>query len=138
MGYISEKKCRIIEGELRCSALSRYLDELKLKKSVWLSEDASGIIAKIEYDPMTNQLIGLVLPFNNDGIPVAHSFMANSAEDISKHVKRTKSTHVYTVCAQPLMPNIPPFILQVFGTDNTFTAHDVSQRWKYIVRELDK
>lgn len=31
VGYISEKKCRINEGEIRCSELSRYLEKLKLK-----------------------------------------------------------------------------------------------------------
>lgn len=138
MGYIGEKKCRIIEGQLRCSELSRYLDELQLRKSVWLCEDASGIVAKIEYDSMSNQLIGIVLPFNNDGIPVSFSFMANSVEDIRKHVKQSKSTHVYIVLAQPMMPNVPPFILQIFGTNQTFTARDVSKRWIYTVRELAK
>lgn len=128
VGYISEKKCRIIEGELRCSELSRYLDKLKLKRSVWLCEDASGVVAKIEYDPSTNQLVGLVLPLNDDGIPVSFTFMANSAAEIERYAKKSKSTHVYIVLALPLMPNVPPFILQVFGTDNTFTSRDVSRR----------
>lgn len=138
VGYIGEKKCRINEGELRCSELSRYLDKLKLKNSVWLCEDASRIVAKVEYDPSTNQLIGLVLPFDNDRIPVAFTFMANSAEDIQNYAKQSKSTHVYIVLAQPLMPNVPPFILQIFGTNNTFTSRDVSHRWNKIVSELDK
>lgn len=87
MGYISEKKCRINEGELRCSELSRYLAKLDLKKAVWLCEDASGIVAKIEYDSSTNQLVGLVLPFDNDGIPVAFTFVVNSVEEIEKYAK---------------------------------------------------
>lgn len=40
--------------------------------------------------------------------------------------------------AQPLKENIPPFILQIFGTDNKFTGKNVTKRWKYIRKELEK
>lgn len=129
----------MIEGELRCKQLNEYLEHLKLKKIVWLSEDATGIVLKIEYDPSTNQIIGLVLPLNSEtGIPISFSFMANSAADIQKYIKMRASKYLYLVLAQPLMAKVPPFVLQVFGTDNTFTAIDVQRRWKYTLAELKK
>lgn len=47
------------------------------------------------------------------------------------------STLVYLVMAQPMKKGIPPFVLTVFGTNNTFKAADM-QRWKYIESELKK
>lgn len=57
---INESKTRIVEGQLRCEELRDYLNERKASTDVWLSEDASGVISKIQYDPTLNQLIGIV------------------------------------------------------------------------------
>lgn len=87
--YIGNEKPRVVEGELRCKQLVEYLDHLKVRKFVWLSEDATGIINKIEYDPKFNQLIGLVLPINsNSGMPISFSFIAKTAEDIKKLMEK--------------------------------------------------
>lgn len=107
--------------------------------SIWLCEDASGIDVKVELDPSTNQLVGLVLPFDSEnGMPITFTFLAESTEKIQKHMKEATSTHVYIVLAQPLIQNAPPFILQIFGSDNTFTAQNVFQRWKHTTQELKK
>lgn len=67
---IDNHKMRVLEGNLRCKELAEYLDNLNAVKRVWLSEDATAIVSKISYDPKTNQLIGLVLPLNNNGCPI--------------------------------------------------------------------
>lgn len=139
VSYISQHKPRIIEGELRCKQLGEYLDHLKLSKHVWLCEDASGINAKAEFDPKTNQLVGLVLPLHSDsGMPKTFTYMAKNAEDIHKYLQKPKSTLVYTLLAQPIKERAPPFILQIFGTDNKFRTVDVINRWKSTVEELEK
>lgn len=139
VAYIKQNKEKMIEGELRCKQLNQYLERLNLKKCVWLCEDGTGIVLKLEYDPSTNQIVGLVLPLNSKtGIPISFSFMAESAADIQKLVKMRASTHLYVVLAQPLAQNVPPFVLQMFGTDNTFTAADVQRRWKHTIAELKK
>lgn len=38
--------------------------------SVWLSEDATAIVARLRYDPSTNQIVGILLPTNNNGSPI--------------------------------------------------------------------
>lgn len=139
MNYIAQSKSKIIEGELRTQELLNYLTRLKLPLKVWICEDASGINTKIEYDSKSGQLVGIVLPFNSKtGMPMPFTFMAKSAEDIQKHVKHPLSTLVCIVLASPLMPNVSPFVLQVFGTNNIFTALDVKQRWNYTTAELKK
>lgn len=139
MHYISQFKTRIVEGELRCKELRAYLEKINSKMNVWLCEDGSGINTKVELDPSTNQLVGIVLPFNfENGMPISFTFLADSAEKMRKHMEERTSTHVYIVLAQPLIQNAPPFILQIFGTDNKFTAHNVLQRWNWTAAELKK
>lgn len=137
--YINQNKPRIIEGQLRCEELNAYLDGLKLDKYVWISEDASGIINKIEFDPNTNQMVGLVLPMTrNTGMPIAYTYLARSSEEIEKNMKKKMSSSAYIVMAQPLKRGVPPFILQLYGTDNTFTTQNVLLRWKHTIKELER
>lgn len=132
-------KERITEGELRCAQLLKYLEKTKSPTQVFLSEDGSGIVKKVSYDTSSNQLVGIVLPINNvNGMPVSRSYMADSANEIEKHLERPSSSLVYIVTAQPIKKGIPPFILQVFGTDNRFKTNDVLKRWMFTINELLK
>lgn len=120
---------------MRCKELNQYLEGLNLDKHIWLSEDASGIVAKIELD--SNQMVGLVLPIDPiSGMPTPFTFLARNAEEIQANMKKKKSSHVYLVLAQPLKKGVPPFILQIFGTDLSFDAQDVQLRWNYTIKEL--
>lgn len=119
--------------------MNHYLETLKLNKCIWLSEDASGILAKIEHDPGTNQMVGISLPINSKtGLPVPFSYLARSADEIKLNMNKEKSSYVYVMMAQPLKENVPPFVLQIFGTNNKFTAKDVLRRWKHTVNELQR
>lgn len=63
---------------------------------VWLSEDASSIVLKVEFDPKTYQMVGIVLPFDQTtGMPVSFSFLARNAEEIQSNMKRKMSNSVY-------------------------------------------
>lgn len=71
MRYINEEKNRVVEGQYRFKELSTFIADHKTVKTVWLSEDATAVISKIKYDSNTNQLVGIVLPTNNDnGSPI--------------------------------------------------------------------
>lgn len=128
---------RIIEGELRCIELDEYLKNLNAPRKVWLCEDASGINPKVTFDSLSNQLIGLVLPMNQTGMPISFSFTPQTLDEIENQIQNNeKSTLVYMVIALPIMDNTAPFILQVFGTDNRFKAQDVFSRWRHIKDQL--
>lgn len=106
---------------------------------MWISEDGSGIVTKVEFDPSSNQLVGLVLPTNNTtGMPIPFTFLAKSAEMIEKQIHNPRSTLIYLVMAQPLKENVPPYVLLMYGTDNRFNAKSVLQRWQYIKHQLKK
>lgn len=137
MRCIDENKTRVVEGQLRCAELSAYLKKCNAKKSVWLAEDATAIVAKISYDPITNQLVGLLLPLDRNGCPISLSFLAKDAETIKQLVQLPKSKNVYVVMAQTLDESIPPFILQMFGTNSQFGSQDVIRRWEYTKSQLE-
>lgn len=136
--YIHEHKKKIIEGKLRCEELSVYLEKINAPKIVWLSEDGTGINSKVVYDSSTNQLVGIVLPLDGKGMPICLSFRANSINDIESHMEKSKSSLAYIIMAQPIKAKSAPFVLQIFGTDNRFSASDVLNRWKFTESELKK
>lgn len=105
---------------------------------IWLAEDATGLVPKIQYDSTSNHLIGIVLPFDENGIPKMYESTAANADEIKKFMQHTKSTLVYIVLAIPIKQGIPPFMLQMFGTDNRFKSSDIILRWTHTVLELQK
>lgn len=130
---------KITEGSLRCTELKSYLQKIDAPLTVWLSEDASGIVQRVVYDVSSNKLIGLSLPINEfTGIPICSTYLATSLSAIESHMQKPKSSLVYIVMAQPVKVNSPPFLLQIFGTDNKFSYLDVTNRWKHTIAELKK
>lgn len=140
VSYISKHKPKVIEGELRCKELVSYLNKINAPKQVWLSEDGSGIVQRVAYDSCTNQLVGLTLPLNKDtGMPTPFTFTPKTVSDIDSQIKNNSKSHlVYIVLAQPIKENTAPFILQVYGTDNTFTTSNTMKRWEHTRTELSK
>lgn len=139
MGYINQNKSKVIEGELRIKELNHYLDSQKLEKCVWISEDATAIVTKVEYDPKSNQMVGIVLPINSStGMPIPFSYLATSEAEIYENMDCNKSSNVYVVMAQPITKNVPAFVLQLFGTDNKFETKNVLLRWQHTRAELER
>lgn len=136
---IESNQKRIIEGELRCAELSAYLEKIGAPKCVWISEDGTRIVPKVNYDGVTDQIIGLVLPFDEKtGCPKTLSYKATTEAEIKSHMKKKKASIAYVVMAQPLDETFPPFVLQLFGSDNEFTARNVLDRWYFMKKELGK
>lgn len=129
-----------MEGQIRAKELCDYLTKFNLPKTVWLSEDASGIIPKIEYDSPSSQLVGLVLPVDKTtGIPISNTYVVRSEAEIKDHVSNVsvnKASLAYIIVAQAINENAPPFILSIFGTDNKFNTVQVLNRWKFAKAEL--
>lgn len=139
MKKFHKTKDRVNEGELRCKQLKEHLMRTKSPNAVFLSEDASGIVKKIVYDQVSDQLVGLVLPFDEKtGMPIRLSFKADTIEKFKEYIELAKANYVYAIVAQPLGPNATPFILQLYGTDNKFDAVSVIKRWKFTEQELKK
>lgn len=90
--YIKASGCHITEGILRTEELRLYLAERCVPPVVVLSEDATRITGKVQYDKRTNQLIGFVLPLNNtNGLPIPFMYPARNAEEILSHFTGTNA-----------------------------------------------
>lgn len=136
--YVRKRNTNIVEGVLRQHELLAYLKERNLPTTVALSEDATRVNGVVQYDAKTNQLMGFVLPTNSDnGMPIPCSFNARNADEIIKHFvnKNVVGNFVNVIMAQPLA-DVAPFCLLLFASDSTYTALDVSNRWKYIFEKL--
>lgn len=136
--YIQSSNYKILEGIPRMDELYVYLTSRNLPLFVALSEDATRIVGRIQYDSATNQLIGFAIPIHKEnGMPIPFAFPARNADEILSHFSNHNITsqHLNVMMAQPLA-DVPPFCLMIHGSDNTYTTREVINRWNYIVAEL--
>ncbi|XP_046409390.1 uncharacterized protein [Neodiprion pinetum] len=137
--YLLENGPDIIEGQLRLQELKNYLIKADLPLVIWVSEDATRITGTVQYDPKTNQLIGLVLPTDKNGMPKCKSFMATSPKVMEETMQNIPiASLAYTIMAQPLQKNAASFCLCIFGTDNKFTAEHVLNRFQFIYEQCQQ
>ncbi|GAB0086861.1 hypothetical protein DMENIID0001_010600 [Sergentomyia squamirostris] len=50
---------KIVEGKIYADELKNYLEERNLPKVVWISEDATRIVRKVQYDHEDDQIVGM-------------------------------------------------------------------------------
>nr|CAI5842637.1 unnamed protein product [Callosobruchus analis] len=107
--FLTSTKNPIQEGEVDFQGLAEYLDKRNLPKFIWITEDATRVNSKVEYDINSNKVMGFSF------------FKINS-----------KSNYAYVITAQPASFNAPAYCLSIFGTDNKFTSYDVLSRWEQL------
>lgn len=126
----------LVEGEFRFDKLSAHLDAHKCPRLISISEDATRIIRRIEYDENSNKLVGFVLPVDSNFLPITDSFLATSFEKIEHFfTNENRATFAYVYMAQPMSPSVPPFCLNIIGTNNQFKTTSVLARWKHMITE---
>lgn len=126
---------RTEEGLFNFKGLNNFLEQRNLPKFLWISEDGTRITGKVEYDPITNKILGFVLPLE-DGVPNNNAYIATSAETIKSYFQTgERANYAYCIMAQPLDLNSSAYCLAVFGTNNKFNSFDVSMRWTKLTAE---
>ncbi|KAL1400202.1 hypothetical protein pipiens_007632 [Culex pipiens pipiens] len=83
--YYSKQMADVPEGVLRTKELVTYIEENNLSPYVFLSEDATAITGRIEYDKKTNRIFGIV--HEDDpitGMPVVRGTEVHGGLDIKK------------------------------------------------------
>ena len=63
-----------IEGEFRFDDLLVHLNKYEAVRLVSVSEDATRLIARVEYDNDSDKLVGFVLPCDSNGLPLCDTF----------------------------------------------------------------
>ena len=127
------------EGNFQFEELLNHLKKHNTSLVIAISEDATRLISRVEYDSATNRLVGFVLPCNSEGLPLADSFLATSFDFIESCFQSNEvSKLAYIYMAQPIAHNVPAFCLGCVGSTNCFTATNVLQRWQYIYSQYQK
>jgi len=73
------------EAKFRYDELKNYLDSIQCQY-VFISEDCSAIIPRVEYDSTLNTFNGFVAPIS-DGIPIESAFNCQSFEELKSLIE---------------------------------------------------
>ena len=61
----------VSEGDFRFDDLLQHIKQHKAPMEVSVAEDATRVIARVEYDHETDHCVGFVLPMTEKGVPIA-------------------------------------------------------------------
>lgn len=127
------------EAKFRFDESKVYLDSIKCQ-FVFLSEDCSAIIPRIEYDSTFNSFNGFVTPVI-DGKPMENAFNCQSFEEFKDFIENHQRANLVNVhLLQPISDSnsfLPSAtVLSAYGTDNKVTSIDILKRWLMIYLEL--
>lgn len=140
--YVQKMNCRLIEGIPRFDELKLYLEARNLPNIISLSEDATRIVGRVQYDRKTNQVIGFVQPLNRrNGMPVPFLFPARNAKEIMGYFEgnHTEAHFVNAIVAQPVSDHpAPAFCFMIFSSNSKYTNIDVINRWEFIISGLKR
>ena len=127
-----------MEGVFQFKGLEEHLNLYKAKK-ISISEDATRLIGRVDYDKETDKLVGFVLPSNDEGVPLSNSFIAVSFDFVKEAFSTAEiGKYVLVYMAQPLQENVPAYCLMCTATDNRYNAELITKCWKYIYNECLK
>ncbi|CAF3986089.1 unnamed protein product [Rotaria sp. Silwood2] len=128
------------EAKLHFKESKNYLDSIECQ-FIFLSEDCSAIIPKIEYDSTLNTFNGFVTPLL-EGIPIENTFNYESFEQLKLAIEtKTRAKLVNVHLIQPIYDRTlglapPPSVLAAYGTDNKQTSIDIVKKWIMIYQEF--
>ncbi len=136
--YSNEYCTRIEEGEFRFDQLKNYSNKVNCS-FVYVSEDCTGIISKVQYDTETNSFVGFCIPLVN-GLPAMRHYQTDSfleLEDWFETINQSTLVNIHTI--QPITSiTSPPFLLSSFGTDNKADSISILSRWLYVFEQCQK
>lgn len=95
---------RIDPSKIYVKQLKSFLYEFDLPFEVVISEDATRITSRVEIDPRTNELVGLLAPLNpNTGMPYANFFKADKPSKILDFVTNCdQAPYLQTIVAKSM------------------------------------
>lgn len=98
--FLDNTQTKVTEGDFRFGELRVFLIKRNLPPKIWVSDDATRITGKIEYDNQCENIIEFVLPLNNDDCPQTDYFSATSAEAIVEYFNMgIRANYAYIIMA---------------------------------------
>ena len=129
-----------LEAKFRFDQSQHYLNSMNCK-FIFLSEDCSAIIPRVEYDANSDMFNGFVTQFF-DGVPSQNGFHCSTFEELKYLFENTPIASLVNIhCIQPIPSSSftvtpSPIVLSAYGTDNKLTAIDILKRWIMIFKEF--
>ena len=129
----------IQEGSFRFESLAKHLECYHTPKVIFIREDATCVISRIDYDNETDCLVGFVMPCDDNGVLLTVFFKADCYESMQAIFRNGEfAKYAFVYMAQSLARGVPAFCLACLGTNNRFTSEHVFKRWQYIYTECKK
>ena len=128
------------EARFRFDESKAYLDSIQCR-FIYVSEDCSAIIPRIEYDSNSNNFNGFVTPIV-DGISMEKYFNCETFEELKFLFENTSRANLVSIhVIQPICDDGFPVqpsasVMSAYGTDNKVTSMDVLKRWLFIYQEF--
>jgi hypothetical protein len=105
LSLINIKLTSTYQGHLYILECKEFLVKRGLPLVVSISEDATRILSKVEFDPKTNSLVGLVGKLDDNGLPMKIAFPADTPELFVKYFDlHNKANNAILIMAQSVQP----------------------------------
>ncbi|CAF3191676.1 unnamed protein product [Rotaria socialis] len=131
---IRNQEMRMIESEFRFQLIKEHLKPNKCNY-VFIAEDATSSICRIDYDATSNSFIGFSSPLI-DGVAQSNFFQTENFEQLElwlSEIDKAKFINLYML--KSLVLSDPPFILTAYGSNNKAKAIEILKRWLFIYHQ---
>lgn len=126
------------EGTFRFNEIKERIIQRGENLFVHISEDDTKLSERLRYDSKTDQVLGLQLPLNDDGVPQVGVFKFTTLTEIQRLVnKHPMSTYAKVMNVRTLGEKSSNYTLVVFGTNGSDTANNVHARWEFVRRSFE-
>ena len=135
--YIYNSNDHLVEGQIRVKEFRKFLEERSYPFYVCISQDATACEPKAEFDSVNNVVVGLAASLNEHGMPDVDLLEASSAKNVFQAFETMdKCRYIFVIMAQPLCETATPFLVDMFSSNNKFSAADVKKRILFVVKQL--
>lgn len=123
----------IEEGVLQFDMIEKEIRENNLPRVLVFGDDDTKIIDQLSYDIKHDEIIGLQLPMDDNGMPIPHSFKFVSIRAAQEYLrKHRKTSYLKLIACRSLHPNGKVYPVLIYGTNGGEKAETIVVRNKYI------
>ncbi|CAF2195097.1 unnamed protein product [Rotaria magnacalcarata] len=131
---IRNQEMRMTDSEFRFQLIEEYLRPNKCNY-VFIAEDATSSICRIDYDATLNSFIGFSAPLIG-GVPQPNFFQTENFEQLElwfNEIDKAKFINLYML--KSLVLSYPRFILAAYGSNKRAKAIEILKRWLFFYHQ---
>lgn len=130
---------RTDEGEIRFNRISEYIKKNDELPFVVIGEDDTKLSERPRYDAKNDEIVGLQLPLDRNGLPIRGSFKFTTLKEVQSYLRDNKtSSYAKLLTVRSITPGSKVYHLLVYGTRGADKGSDVGARWSFIFKEFAK